>query len=57
MHLHDLKIILVSHPTKLPAMKLAGSETDPRFVPMAVNVWESGSVTRLVDTAKTLRNS
>ena len=43
------------HPIKLPAMKLADSETDSRFAPMAVNDWEPESVTGLVDTAKTLR--
>ena len=42
------------HPIKLPATKLAGSETDPRFAPMAVNDWEPESVTGLVDTTKTL---
>src|SRR3954469_2894635 len=43
------------HPIKLPATKLADSETDSRFAPMAVNDWEPGNVTGLVDTAKTLR--
>ena len=41
------------HPTKLPATKLASSETDLEFVTMAVNDWEPESVTGLVDTAKT----
>src|SRR3954463_12409015 len=41
------------HPIKLPATKLAGSETDSRFVWTAVNDWEPESVTGLVDTAKT----
>ena len=41
------------HPIKLPATKLAGSETDSRFASMAVNDWEPESVTGLVDTAKT----
>ena len=43
------------HPTKLPATKLAGSETDPGFASVAVNNWEPESVTGLVDTVKTLR--
>ena len=38
-----------------PATKLADSETDSRFAPMAVNDWEPENVTGLVDTAKTLR--
>ena len=41
------------HPIKLPATKLAGYETDSRFVWPAVNDWEPESVTGLVDTAKT----
>src|SRR3954466_9484640 len=41
------------HPIKLPATKLADSETDSRFAPVAVNDWEPK--TGLVDTAKTLR--
>src|SRR3954468_10468489 len=38
------------HPTKQPATKLAGSETDPGFASVAVNDWEPESVTGLVDT-------
>ena len=34
-------------------MKLADSETDSRFAPMAVKDWEPENVTGLVDTAKT----
>src|SRR3954468_10897335 len=41
------------HPIKLPATKLADSETDSRFVWTAVNDREPKSVTGLVDTAKT----
>ena len=41
------------HPIKIPATKLAGYETDSRFVWPAVNDWEPESVTGLVDTAKT----
>ena len=37
-----------------PATKLADSETDSRFAPVAVNDWEPENVTGLVDTAKTL---
>src|SRR3954469_21215792 len=40
------------HPIKLPATKLADSETDSRFGWTAVNDWEPESVTGLVDTAK-----
>ena len=36
-----------------PATKLADSETDSRFAPVAVSDWEPK--TGLVDTAKTLR--
>ena len=43
------------HPIKLPATKLADSEMDSRFAPMAVNDWEPENVTGLVDTAKTIR--
>ena len=41
------------HPIKVPATKLAGSETDPGFASMAINDWEPENVTGLVDTAKT----
>src|SRR3954470_10805243 len=47
------KTISGGHPIKLPATKLAGSETDSRFVWTAVNDREPESVTGLVDTAKT----
>ena len=50
---HRIQKISGGHPIKLPAAKLDGSETDPRFAPMAVNDWEPESVTGLVDTAKT----
>ena len=43
------------HPIELPATKLDDSETASRFAPVAVNDWEPENVTRLVDTAKTLR--
>ena len=54
-HSQDSYLISGGHPTKLPATKLADSETDSRFAPMAVNDWEPENVTGLVDTAKTLR--
>src|SRR3954464_11824599 len=49
---HKIQKYFRGHPIKLPATKLADSETDSRFGWTAVNDWEPESVTGLVDTAK-----
>src|SRR3954467_5616726 len=49
--LQDSYNISGGHPTKLPATKLAGSETDPEVCVDVCKRLEPESVTELVDTA------